>query len=179
VEVDHDGHRFGAQAEAFAALSAEVYEYLSEPRHVAMLYNALLRHWVPRDFNAKSLNVQKASTKIMQTIQGASWDMNMEIFDAELSRLCLVALPSGMMANVAEGCGSPSNNAVKHWLLRLGWKREKLKWGGKAFARVIFLRPGYRLENGVLYGPKGWSKPLGSSDTFGEYKCEDLHELMS
>lgn len=178
VEVDHDGHRFGVQAEEFAALSAEVYEYLSEPRHVAMLYNALLRHRVPQDFNAKSLNVQQASTKIMQTIQGASWDMNMELFDAELSRLCLVALPSGLMSSVAEGCGRPSNNAVKHWLLRLGWKREKLKWGGKAFARVIFLRPGYRLENGVLYGPKGWSKPLGSSDSFGEYKREDLHEMM-
>lgn len=177
VEVDHDGHRFGPRADEFAALSAEVHAYLAEPRHVAMLYNALMRHRVPQDFNAKSLNVQQSSTKIMRTIQGASWDVNMELFDAELSRLGLVALPSSLMASVAEGCGKPSNNVVKHWLLRLGWTREKLKWGGKPFARVIFLRPGYRLESGVLYGPKGWSKPLGTTDNFAEYKRDGLHDV--
>lgn len=177
VEVDHDGHRFGERATEFAALSAELHEYLRQPKHVAMLYNALMRHQIPAAFNAKSLNVQSFSTKIMQTIQGASWDINIEQYDAELSRMKLVALPAALMGQVAEGVGTFSNNQIKHWLLRLGWSREKVKWGGKAYARVIFLRSGYRISAGTLHGPDGWSKPLSDADNFAEYKREDLFEV--
>ena len=176
VEVDHEGHRFGALADEFAALSAEVYAHIEDPRNVAMLYNALMRHRVPREFNAKSMDVKNASTKIMRTIQGASWDINMEMFDAELARLGLVALPASLMAIVAEACGNPSNNAVKHWLLRLGWTREKVKWGSREYARVIFLRPGYRIQSGILYGPDGWQKQIGSTDAFSEYKRDNLDQ---
>ena len=176
VEVDHEGHRFGDRAEEFAALSAEVYEYIEDPRNVAMLYNALMQHRVPREFNAKSMDVKNASTKIMRTIQGASWDINMELLEAELARLGLVALPASLLAIVAETCGKPSNNAVKHWLLRLGWTREKVKWGSREYARVIFLRPGYQIQAGVLYGPGGWQKPIGSKDALSEYKRDDLDQ---
>lgn len=178
VEVDHDGHRFGARAEAFAKLSAELHEYLDFPRNVAMLYNALMRLSVPRDFNAKSLNVQSSSTKIMRTIQSASWDVGLELFEAELLQLSLVALPGHLMEAVAEVCGRPRLNHVKHWLLRLGWSREKVKWGSKAYARVIFLRPGYHIDGGSLFGPGGWSKKLGPGDHFAEFKRDDLHKLL-
>jgi hypothetical protein len=176
VEVDHEGHRFGSKAEEFAALSGEVHAYLEEPRNVAMLYNALRRNPVPRDFNAKSLDVQHTSTKIMRTIQSASWDVNLELFDAELSRLRLVALPASLMANVAEVCDKSSNNVIKHWLLRLGWTREKVKWGNKAYARVIFLRPGYQIKGGTLYGPGGWQRKLATSDAFVEYSRDDWQQ---
>ena len=175
VEVDHDGHRFGSQAEDFAKLSAEVHEYIKEPRNVAMLYNALMRHRIPASFSAKSLDVKHRSTEIMKSIQGASWDVNIELLDAELSRLGLVALPLHLFSDVVDGMGRPKSNQVKHWLLSLGWTREKAKWGGQNYARVIFLRPLYRLERGVLYGPGGWSKALGKSEAFAEYKRDDLH----
>jgi hypothetical protein len=141
-----------------------------------MLYNALRRNPVPRDFNAKSLDVQHTSTKIMRTIQSASWDVNLELFDAELSRLRLVALPASLMANVAEVCDKSSNNVIKHWLLRLGWTREKVKWGNKAYARVIFLRPGYQIKGGTLYGPGGWQRKLATSDAFVEYSRDDWQQ---
>lgn len=179
IEVDHDGHRFGPRAVPFAALSADLHNALEDPKTVARLYNALLKHRVPESFNPKSLDVQHRSTGIMKTIQGASWDVNLELFDAELHRLGLVALPAHLMQSVAEGLGRPSNNLIKHWLLRLGWTREKVKWGGKTFARVVFLRAGYRLENGVLFGPDGWQKTLGASEAFAEYKRDDLNGVSS
>ena len=175
IDVDHDGHRFGESADEFAALSAEVHTYLEDPANIAGLYRAFLEHKIPEEFNAKSLDVQHRSTGIMKTIQGASWDVNMEIFEAELNRLRIVALPAHLMTNLAEAVGKPSNNLMKHWLLRLGWHRKKVKWGGKAYAQVIFIRPKYSLNAGVLTGPRQWSKPIGSSDAFAEFKREDLH----
>lgn len=179
IDVDHDGHRFGARAEAFAALAKEVHDYLEAPEHLAMLYRALMRHRIPRDFNAKSLDVQNVSTKIMKTIQGASWDVNLEIFEAELLEQELVALPAAMFSSKKETLGVANNNIIKHWLLQLGWTREKVKWGSVSYARVIFLRPGYRMVGGIIYGPDGWTTKPEGPDTYKQFQRTDLHKYLS
>ena len=97
VEIDHDGHRFGPKRDAFAALVAETLEYLEEPRNLAMLYNALMRYRLPKDFSALSLDVQGSSTHVMKTIQSASWDLNVELFEDELNRMELVAIPASAL----------------------------------------------------------------------------------
>ena len=97
VEIDHDGHRFGPRGDAFAALVAETLEYLEDPRNLAMLYNALMRYRLPKDFSALSLDVQGSSTHVMKTIQSASWDLNVELFEDELNRMELVAIPASAL----------------------------------------------------------------------------------
>ena len=97
VEIDHDGHRFGPKGDAFAALVAETLEYLEDPRNLAMLYNALMRYRLPKDFSALSLDVQGSSTHVMKTIQSASWDLNVELFEDELNRMELVAIPASAL----------------------------------------------------------------------------------
>jgi len=174
VEIDHDGHRFGPRGDAFAALVAETLEYLEDPRNLAMLYNALMRYRLPKDFSALSLDVQGSSTHVMKTIQSASWDLNVELFEDELNRMELVAIPASALTSLSEALGNPKANVIKHWLLNLNWSRHKVKWGGADYARVIFLRPGYQISGGTLYGPGGWSHTPGGSSAFAEYRRQGL-----
>ena len=174
VEIDHDGHRFGPKGDAFAALVAETLEYLEDPRNLAMLYNALMRYRLPKDFSALSLDVQGSSTHVMKTIQSASWDLNVELFEDELNRMELVAIPASALTSLSEALGNPKANVIKHWLLNLNWSRHKVKWGGADYARVIFLRPGYQISGGTLYGPEGWSHTPGGSSAFAEYRRQGL-----
>ena len=174
VEIDHDGHRFGPKGDTFAALVAETLEYLEDPRNLAMLYNALMRYRLPKDFSALSLDVQGSSTHVMKTIQSASWDLNVELFEDELNRMELVAIPASALTSLSEALGNPKANVIKHWLLNLNWSRHKVKWGGADYARVIFLRPGYQISGGTLYGPEGWSHTPGGSSAFAEYRRQGL-----
>ena len=174
IEVDHDGHRFGPNGDAFGALVTETLEYLEDPSNLAMLYNALIGHRLPRGFSALSLDVQGSSTNVMKTIQSASWDLNVELFEDELNRMELVAIPASSLGSLSENLGNPKVNVIKHWLLNLNWSREKVKWGGSDYARVIFLRPGYQIHSGTLYGPGGWSHTPGGSSAFAEYRREGL-----
>ena len=174
VEIDHDGHRFGPRGDAFAALVAETLEYLEDPRNLAMLYNALMRYRLPKDFSALSLDVQGSSTHVMKTIQSASWDLNVELFEDELNRMEPVAIPASALTSLSEALGNPKANVIKHWLLNLNWSRHKVKWGGADYARVIFLRPGYQISGGTLYGPEGWSHTPGGSSAFVEYRRQGL-----
>ncbi len=174
VEIDHDGHRFGPKGDAFAALVVETLEYLEDPRNLAMLYNALMRYRLPKDFSALSLDVQGSSTHVMKTIQSASWDLNVELFEDELNRMELVAIPASALTSLSEALGNPKANVIKHWLLNLNWSRHKVKWGGADYARVIFLRPGYQISGGTLYGPEGWSHTPGGSSAFAEYRRQGL-----
>ena len=110
----------------------------------------------------------------MKTIQSASWDLNVELFEDELNRMELVAIPASSLGSLSENLGNPKVNVIKHWLLNLNWSREKVKWGGSDYARVIFLRPGYQIHSGTLYGPGAWSHTPGGSSAFAEYRREGL-----
>jgi hypothetical protein len=139
-----------------------------------MLYNAIIRRTLPKDFSAEALDVQGSSTGVMKTIQSASWDLNVEVFEEEVNRMKLVALPASSLTSVSEDFAKVKVNLMKHWLLNMGWSREKVKWAGAGHARVIFLRPGYLIHGGTLYGPSGWSQTLTGGAGFSEYARKDL-----
>ena len=159
VEVDHEGHQFGPNADVFGALVAETLEYLEDPFNLAMLYNALMQHRIPKGFSAISLDVQRASTGVMKTIQSASWDLNIELFEDELNRMQLVAIPASSLTTFSEAFATMKVNAMKHWLFDLKWEREKVKWGGADYARCP---SSYKLGHkvGLRYGGSGSSVGL-------------------
>jgi hypothetical protein len=174
VEVDHDGHRSGPKANEFGELVKQTLQYLDDSYNLAMLYNAIIRRKLPKDFSAEALDVQGSSTGVMKTIQSASWDLNVEVFEEEVNRMKLVALPASSLTSVSEDFAKVKVNLMKRWLLNMGWSREKVKWAGAGHARVIFLRPGYQIHGGTLYGPGGWSQTLTGGAGFSEYARKDL-----
>jgi hypothetical protein len=53
--------------------------------------------------------------------------------------------------------------STKYLMTELGWHKLKVKWGGVDYARAIWVRPGYHVEKGTVFGPGGFEEPL-----FGE-----------
>jgi hypothetical protein len=51
-------------------------------------------------------------------------------------------------------------NTTKHLMSDLGWTKCSLKWGGLDYARQLWVRPGYTVDRGTIYGPDGWSERL-------------------
>ena len=53
-------------------------------------------------------------------------------------------------------------NSTKHLMSDLGWSKVAVKWGGVDYARQLWLRPGYSVERGKIYGPDGWSENIAT-----------------
>ena len=60
---------------------------------------------------------------------------------------------------------------MKHWLLNMGWSREKVKWAGAGHARVIFLG----IRSMAARSMVRWVVPtLTGGAGFSEYARKDL-----
>lgn len=153
IDVNHEGRSGGSRAVEFAALVGRVHEFLDDPANVGRLYNALMQRKLPDSFNAKSLNVADHGTPIMRRLQQASRQTIVDQLEELLNERGLVVLPE---ANVVEFIRKNLNanmNQTKHLMDDLEWQKTKVKWGGKDFTRAIWVKPGFWIERGKIYGP--------------------------
>ncbi|SMP37241.1 primase-helicase family protein [Shimia sagamensis] len=153
VDVNHEGRSGGQRANEFSDLVGRVHRFLDEPANVARLYNALMRRPIPETFNAKALNVADHPTPIMQRLQQTSRQTIVDQLEELLNGRGLVVLPE---ANVVEFVRTNLNanmNQTKHLMDDLEWQKAKVKWGGKDFARAIWVKPGFWIERGRIHGP--------------------------
>ena len=49
----------------------------------------------------------------------------------------------------------------------LGWTKKKVKWGKVDYARALWVRPGFNVENGKLFGPDGYQ--LGLTEHLAQF----------
>jgi hypothetical protein len=155
VEVDHDGHAAGPEAARFSDLVARVIDQMNDPDQLAKLYNALIAHPVPDDFNPRSLNIARNSTDVMKRLQASSSQITVEQLEEFLNALDEGAVPeSRIVAHVREQMHLNAN-AVRHMMSELGWRKERVKWGGVDYARAIWVKPEYVVQNGYVFGPRG------------------------
>ena len=156
VDMDHAGHASGAEAADFGAFVAELHRYYSEPKNVAKLYNALMAHPIPNDFNAKSLNPAQIDTPIMRQIVESSREVLLDRLEEYLNDERLVAVSQGELADVTTRQFKVNFNRLDHLMRYLGWAKVKAKWAGADYARVLYLKPGYAIDRGEVIGPEGY-----------------------
>jgi hypothetical protein len=155
VEVDHDGHAAGENAAAFAGLVGNVRAYLKHDAHVAGLYNFLMQRELPVEFDAKTLNVVKDATPIMEQIFGASRQTTVDLLEEYLNAQGLNALPELKIAEIVTKEIKGNINSTKHLMSELAWQKKKLKWAGKDYVRALWIRPGCVVEGGWITDAKG------------------------
>ncbi|MDP2496343.1 DUF5906 domain-containing protein [Shimia thalassica] len=153
MEVDHDGRSGGPRAAEFAGLVGRVHQFLDDPANVARLYNALMQRPVSETFNAKSLNIAEHSTPVMQRLQQNSRQTVLDQLEEQLNERGLVVLPEAAVAHFVRKHLNVNVNQTRHLMDELEWQKTKVKWGGKDYARAIWVRPGYSIERGKIYGP--------------------------
>lgn len=153
MDVDHEGRSGGSNADAFAALVGQVHEFLDDPANVGRLYNALMQRQLPETFSAKSLNIAEVSTPIMQRLQQTSRQTIVDQLDELLNERGLVVLPEADVVEFVRTNLNANMNQTKHLMDDLEWQKTKVKWGGRDFVRAIWVRPGFTVDRGKIYGP--------------------------
>lgn len=160
VNVDHQGYARGPKAEEFAELVGRLEDWAEDLGNIALFYNALMARVLPEDFSAKTLNVDTHGTEIMRQVFGNGratiLDQLKEHLDAKMQH----AIPEAEVVEVVTGTLKANINTTKHLMSDLGWTKCAVKWGGIDYARQLWVRPGYTVERGKIFGPDGFEEGL-------------------
>ncbi|MCU0900831.1 MAG: DUF5906 domain-containing protein [Cypionkella sp.] len=160
VNVDHDGFARGPRAEEFAALVGRLETWCEDPANVARLYNALMARDLPRDFSAKTLNVDAHGTEVMRQVFGSGRATILDQLQELLDQRGVNALPEAKVVELVTGTLKANINTTKHLMSDLGWTKCSVKWGGVDYGRQVWVRPGYLVERGRVKGPDGYDVAL-------------------
>ena len=160
IEVDHDGHASGPRAREFGRVVERLRAFMDNPNALASLYAALLSRQIPTDFNAKGLNVDDVATPVMRRIQGMSRQTMLDLMEEYLNTKRCNLLPEAYAAQIIRERCHGSVNQTKYVMSDLGWTKTKVKWGGVDYARALWVREGYTVTNGQVYGPDGASEAV-------------------
>ena len=161
VQTDHDGHASGPRAAEFSAVVAGVYEALANPAEVAALYRVLMRRRVSDSFNAKSLNTERDGTALMKQLLGTSGETMLDQLAEFLDSAGLAVVPQSIVQDHVTKELRQNGNRTRHMMQELGWRHDKVKWGGFDYARVIWVKPGYHVDDGNLIHPDGTTEAIG------------------
>jgi hypothetical protein len=160
VNVDHDGYARGPKAADFSALVQKLEAWAEDPANVARFYNALMARQLLADFSAKTLNVDVHGTEIMRQVFGNGRATILDQLEELLNGRKQHALPESDVVELVTGQLKANINSTKHLMSDLGWIKHGAKWGSVDHKRQIWVRPGYNVLNGKIYGPDGFEQKL-------------------
>lgn len=160
IEIDHDGHATGPLASEFAALVERLHVFMEDERALTGLYGALMERQIRTDFSAKTLNVGRDATPIMQRIQGASEQTVRAQLGELLEQNGRHALPEADVVQLVQEKLKQNPNSTRHMMTELGWSKFKVKWDGRDYARAIWVKEGFWINRGNVRGPDGYSQSI-------------------
>ncbi|WP_322889990.1 MULTISPECIES: primase-helicase family protein [unclassified Yoonia] len=162
VQTDHDGHSSGPRAADFSAVVAGVYEALANPDEVAALFNALMHRRVSVTFNPKSLNTERDGTAIMRQLLGTSGETILDQLSEYLADLGLHVVPQATVQEYITKDLRQNGNRTRHMMQELGWTQTQVKWGGKDYARALWMKPGFHVADGNIVRPDGTAEAIAA-----------------
>jgi hypothetical protein len=160
IEIDHDGHASGTKAKEFADLVGRLREAMKNEEFLASVYRALLARRFNNSFSAKTLNVVEDATPLSRRVHGASELATVTLMRESLAEKKRHAVPEADVARIIAEDLRGNPNQSKHLMSQLGWTKCKAKWGGKDYARAVWIEESFRIERGKLCGPSGYSQSL-------------------
>ena len=127
---------------------------------IAKAYNALMQQKQSEGFNPKALNTSKIDTPVMQQIRSTSKEAMLQQLEELLEEDGRGAIPQGKLIQLAQENLRVNGNRLNHMMPDLGWQLYNKKWGGKDYARAIWVKPGYAIHRGRVTGPDGYDHPI-------------------
>ena len=158
--MGHDGHASGPKAKGFAKFMVEFHDWMDDNDNIAALYKGLMLREVPEDFNPKSLNTSTINTPVMEQIKATSQEALLQQLEEALEEDGRGAIPQGKLIEMAQQELRINANRLNHMMPDLGWQLKKAKWGGKDYARAIWVRPGYSVHRANVTGPDDYDHPI-------------------
>jgi hypothetical protein len=160
VDMGHEGHASGPKAKDFAKFMVEFHAWMDDEGNLAKVYRALMQRDLPEDFNPKSLDTSTIDTLVMQQIRATSQETMLQQLEELLEEDGRGAIPQKILGLLVSEELRMNPNRLSHMMPDLSWQLQKAKWGGKDYARAIWVKPGYSLYRGKVTGPDGYDHPI-------------------
>lgn len=168
LDIDHEGHASGPRTDKFIDLMVRLDALIADPASVARLYNALMTRELSPDFNAKSLSITKHATAIMQQIQNTATQVSTEALREHLDGQNTNYIAEADLVTYVQQTLRGNVETIRHKMTELGWHRQKVKWGGVDYDRVLWVRGDYSVYRGQLVAPDGTKTAIKTQD-FAEF----------
>lgn len=160
VDVGHDGHASGPQAELFTRIVRAVEAALEDDEKVAAFYSYLMQRELSPDFDAMTLNTALHATDLMRRLEANQTPATTQQLAEYLGGEGCIAITEQDLRVYAKGSMGLNPNAIQYMMTDLGWTRDQVKWGGKDYTRAIWVRSPYVLDRGNIIGPDGSKKAV-------------------
>lgn len=160
LEIDHDGHASGDRSAEFVQLVERLLAFLAQDANVASLHRWLMERPLAEDFSARTLNIEKDATALMERVHGAAHATMGARLEEWLAEKGLNAVPEATVAEHVASELRASPNAVRHMMTDLRWHRQMVKWGGKNYTRAIWVREHFAVLKGRLIKPDATTEDL-------------------
>lgn len=155
VDVGHEGHASGPQAELFTRIVRAVQEALKDDEKVAAFYSWLMQRELSADFDAMTLNVAVHATDLMRRLEANQVPATTQQLAEYLNGEGCLAITEQDLRVYCKREMRLSPNAIQHMMNSLGWTRHQAKWAGRDYPKAIWVSSPYVLDRGNIIGPDG------------------------
>lgn len=155
VDVGHDGHASGPNAEFFTKIVRAVERALENDKTVAAFYSWLMQRELSPDFNAMTFNTSLHGTDLMRRLEANQMPATTQQLAEYLGREGAVAISEQDLRVYVSKEMRASANSLQYMMTSLGWRRYQAKYGGKDYARAFWVKEPYALDRGQIIGPDG------------------------
>jgi len=155
VDVGHEGHASGPKSEGFTKIVRAVETALKDDEKVAAFYSFLMCRELSPDFDAMTLNVAIHGTELMRRLQANQVPATTQQLAEYLGREEAIAITEQDLRIYVSKEMRLSANSIQYMMTDLGWVRYQAKYGGKDYARAIWVKTPYALDRGQIVGPDG------------------------
>lgn len=161
VDVGHDGHASGPQAELFTRIVRAVEAALEDDEKLAAFYSWLMQRELSPDFDAMTLNTALHATDLMRRLEANQVPATTQQLAEHLGgEGCIAVTELDLRLYVTKEMRL-SPNAIQYMMSDLGWTRYQVKWGGKDYTRAIWVKSAYGIDRGNIIGPDGSKQAVG------------------
>ncbi|HEY9815720.1 MAG TPA: hypothetical protein V6D20_07965, partial [Candidatus Obscuribacterales bacterium] len=105
-------------------------------------------------------------TPVMRQLLGTSGETMLEQLEEYLGEEGLDVIPQSRVQDHITKELRQNGNRTRHMMQELGWRQAQVKWGGKDYARVLWMKPDFHVADGNVIKPDGTSEVIG--DHLGE-----------
>lgn len=155
VDVGHDGHASGPNSAFFTGIVRAVEKALCDDERVAAFYSWLMQRELAADFNAMTLNTKLHGTDLMRRLEANQVTATTQQLAEYLGGQEAVAITEQDLRVYLTKEMRLNANSLQYMMTELKWHRYQAKYGGKDYARAIWVRAPYALDRGQIIGPDG------------------------
>jgi len=155
VDVGHDGHASGPNTALFTRIVQGVETALQDDEKVAALHSWFMQRKLSPDFDAMTLNTAHYGTDLMRRLDANKTPATTQQLAEHLGREQAVAITEQDLRIYVRSEMRLNPNTIQYMMTDLGWTRYNQKWGGKDYARAVWVKSPYVLDRGQIIGPDG------------------------